>query len=192
MMSGDQLATLCLEELNNPQPSLLVARVIKNNDLWQKLNESLNSGVFNGRVDGVGEKIVKLQECHQLLQVAVLAEGEKKSTEEERRLQQIEEELLLREYVTVYLQFYDKYSGVSNPFNKTVQDLTELYSEFMEYFFQLNPQPIYGLIKDKAITSSDNLFKEHYYTQSVDASFIHKPKDATTCYDDDWARPFYE
>ncbi|KTC83558.1 hypothetical protein [Legionella cincinnatiensis] len=104
-----------------------------------------------------------------------------------------EEKLALREHVAAYLQFYDKYSGGNNPFNKTYQELVELYPDFMEYFFQLNPhQPKSDLIKNQAMASSDNLFKEHYYTKSIDASFISRAKEATTCYDDEWARPFYE
>ncbi|WP_115707844.1 hypothetical protein [Legionella sainthelensi] len=104
-----------------------------------------------------------------------------------------EEKLALQEHVTAYLQFYEKHSGSDNPFNKTHQELVALYPEFMEYFVQLNPHhPTFDSIKDKVIASSDNLFKEHYYTKSIDASFIHRMKEATTCYDDDWARPFYE
>ncbi len=110
-----------------------------------------------------------------------------------QKLDDTEEKLALQEYITAYLQFYDKYSGVDNPFNKTLQELVELHPEFMEYFFQLNPQHSKsGLMSEHAIIASDNLFKEHYYTQSLDDSLSHRSKEAITCYDDDWARPCYE
>ncbi len=104
-----------------------------------------------------------------------------------------EEKLALQEYVAIYLQYYDQYSGADNPFNKTLQELVELYPEFMEYFFQLNPQQSRsGSMKDAAIIASDNIFKDHYYTQSLDTSSLHGPKVAITCYDDEWARPCYD
>ncbi|KGP62886.1 hypothetical protein EP47_07740 [Legionella norrlandica] len=102
-----------------------------------------------------------------------------------------EEKLALQEYVKVYLQFYEEYSGTDNPFNKTLQEIAELHPEFMGYFSQLNPQHAQSnLIKD--IIACDNLFKEHYYTRSLSTSLLSKPKEAITFYDDEWARPVYE
>ncbi|WP_233593674.1 hypothetical protein [Legionella qingyii] len=110
-----------------------------------------------------------------------------------QKLDDNKEKLAIQEYVSIYLQFYNKYSVSDNPFNKPLQELVALHPEFMEYFFQLNPQHAKSiLMKDETIMTSDNLFKEHYYTQSLDDSLSHRAKVAITCHEDDWARPFYE
>ncbi|WP_454785519.1 hypothetical protein [Legionella sp. WA2024007413] len=104
-----------------------------------------------------------------------------------------DEQLALREYVTAYLEFYAKHSGIDNPFNNTLQKLVELHPEFMGYFFQSNPQePKADLMKDRAVIASDDLFKKHYYTQSLDELISHRAKEAVTYYDDDWAKPIYD
>ena len=70
-MSGDQLATICLEELNLPNPSSLVTRIIKNDELWQRVDTSfLNSDVFINRLDSPLAKIEKIREWRQVLQIS--------------------------------------------------------------------------------------------------------------------------
>ncbi|MBI2786371.1 MAG: LepB GTPase-activating domain-containing protein [Legionella longbeachae] len=66
-MTGDQLATICFEELNNPQPSALIARILKNDSLWNKLSDSLNGEEFIKRIDSPKEKISKINEWRRLL-----------------------------------------------------------------------------------------------------------------------------
>ena len=69
-MSGDQLATICLEELNAAQPSRLITRILKSEDYWNKIELSLQRCKSKDREDGVGEKIQKLQVWYQLLRVS--------------------------------------------------------------------------------------------------------------------------
>lgn len=63
-MSGAQLATICLEELNSPNPSLLVKRIIQNQELWKRLDESLNTSVkeLDKRKDNIKEKMMTLRQ----------------------------------------------------------------------------------------------------------------------------------
>jgi hypothetical protein len=104
-----------------------------------------------------------------------------------------EEKLALRHYVTAYLQFYNKYSGSSNPFTQTFQELAELHPTFMTHFLTLNPQSERdGLMGDAAMMKIDHVFKEHYYTQSLNDAELARPKVATTFYEDPWARPNYD
>ncbi|MCW8444742.1 hypothetical protein OQJ05_11845 [Fluoribacter gormanii] len=80
-----------------------------------------------------------------------------------QKLDDNKEKSALKEYVAAYLQFYDTYSGIDNPFNKTHQELVGRHPEFMEYFFQFNPQYAKSvLVKDLAVIATDNQFKEHY------------------------------
>ncbi|AWN75732.1 TPA: hypothetical protein ACTUT5_001918 [Legionella anisa] len=104
-----------------------------------------------------------------------------------------EEKTALYACVTAYLEFYDKFSGSGNPFNKSFSELLTLYPEFMENFFQSNHVTSkIGLMKDFFLSSSGNSFKEHPYTKIIDASYIHRAKESTTCDEDDWAKPGYD
>ncbi|HAT8178314.1 TPA: hypothetical protein JA361_02310 [Legionella pneumophila] len=104
-----------------------------------------------------------------------------------------EEQVALRAYAIGYLDFYAKFSSCNNPFNKSLAELVELYPEFMEKFLQSSHlSSKTGLMKDIVLNSSDNLFKEHPYTKSIDASYIHRVKESTTCDEDDWAKPVYD
>lgn len=67
-LNGHQLATLCLEELNNRTPSVLIKRVLKNKILWQRMEQALASGVFDGRLDEPQMKIKTLHQWHELVQ----------------------------------------------------------------------------------------------------------------------------
>jgi effector protein B len=66
-LTADQLATICLEELNAPTPSHLVHTILTNKDLWSKVQLALETGQFNARLDAPVDKIKKLHEWHQLL-----------------------------------------------------------------------------------------------------------------------------
>ncbi|HHF7375476.1 hypothetical protein [Legionella bozemanae] len=104
-----------------------------------------------------------------------------------------EERIALRAYTTAYLEFYTKFSGSSNPFNKSLSELDKLYPEFMENFFQSNRITAkIGMLTDLVLSSSDNLFKEHPYTKIIDASYIYRIKESTTCDEDDWAKSVYD
>ncbi|HBP6869323.1 TPA: hypothetical protein L6E32_001130 [Legionella pneumophila] len=104
-----------------------------------------------------------------------------------------EEKIALRAYAIRYLDFYSKFGSCNNPFNKSLAQLVELYPEFMSNFLQSSHlSSKTGLMKDILLNSSDNLFKEHPYTQSIDASYIFRVKESTTCYEDDWAKPVYD
>ncbi|MCE0724762.1 MULTISPECIES: hypothetical protein [Legionella] len=104
-----------------------------------------------------------------------------------------EEKIVLSAYATAYLEFYGKFSGSGNPFNKSFAELLDLYPEFMENFFQSNHIiSKIGLMKDFVLSSSGNLFKTHPYTKIIDASYIHRIKESTTCLEDDWAKPAYD
>ncbi|KTD56445.1 LepB GTPase-activating domain-containing protein [Legionella shakespearei] len=69
-MTGDQLATLCLEELNHPMPSPLIERIIKNDALWHRVNEAFNTGEFNGRIDDPVAKITRIRQWQHLLNLS--------------------------------------------------------------------------------------------------------------------------
>lgn len=66
-MTGDQLATICLEELNSSDASPLVERIIKNDRLWYRMDESFETGVYNSRLDGSVEKIAALRDNRALI-----------------------------------------------------------------------------------------------------------------------------
>ncbi|MCW8418202.1 hypothetical protein OQJ18_06790 [Fluoribacter dumoffii] len=113
----------------------------------------------------------------------------KKYTQEIEKEEEIND---LGSYTRAYLEFYDQYSGNNNPFNKSISELFALYPEFMNNFFQSNPEiPKTGLLKDLVLSSSETLFNKHPYTKIIDASYIHRDKEGTTCYEDDWAKPIY-
>ncbi|AAU26288.1 TPA: lpg0181 family Dot/Icm T4SS effector [Legionella pneumophila] len=104
-----------------------------------------------------------------------------------------EEQIALRTYAIRYLDFYAKFCGCDNPFDKTIAQLSELYPEFMSNFLQSSHfSSKTGLMKEIVVNSLDNLFKEHPYTKSIDASYIYRVKESTTCYEDDWAKPVYD
>ncbi|WP_275940992.1 LepB GTPase-activating domain-containing protein [Legionella antarctica] len=67
-MNENQLATICLEEMNTPITSPLIIRILQNEMLWKKIETSFFSGVFNARMDNPLEKITKIVKWHQLLQ----------------------------------------------------------------------------------------------------------------------------
>lgn len=60
-LTGDQLLTICLEELNIEQSSPLVDRIVANDMIWQRMESSMNTDVFIGRKDNFKEKIEKLR-----------------------------------------------------------------------------------------------------------------------------------
>ena len=110
-----------------------------------------------------------------------------------RKLDDEKEQLALQAYVKVYLDFYDKYSGTNNPFNKTLGELNTLYPEFMKYFAQFNSQddPT-TLMRDKAMSASAAVFREHCYTRSLGMSPPKESEEIVTCYEDPWAKPNYD
>ncbi len=103
-----------------------------------------------------------------------------------------EEKIALRAYTTAYLEFYAKFSGSDNPFNKSLMELFKLYPEFMGNFFQSNQVTSKVVTMKDLVLSSDNLFKEHPYTKNINASYIYRIKESTTCDEDDWAKPIYD
>lgn len=70
LMTGEQLATLCLEELNHPMPSPLIERIIKNNLLWNQVSEAFDTKKFDDRLDTPVEKILKIRQWHHLLHLS--------------------------------------------------------------------------------------------------------------------------
>ncbi|MBL7481329.1 LepB GTPase-activating domain-containing protein [Legionella bononiensis] len=68
-MTGDQLATIYLEEMNEVVPSQLIVRIIKNDTLWHRMNQAFDSGVYNPRLDSPKEKIAKAREWRQLFEI---------------------------------------------------------------------------------------------------------------------------
>lgn len=104
-----------------------------------------------------------------------------------------EEQLALQDFVNTYLLFYEKYGASKNPFNKTIQELLELHPAFMQRFLELNPQlDQHTLMKDLAMMTAGNLFKEHDYTRSLGDVELSQPTAPITFYDDPWARPNYD
>ncbi len=78
-MAGVQLATICFEELNHSEPSVLLVRIVNDDALWGKLAESWNQ-LFVGRLDGPQEKVAKLQLWRNLLlekDLTKIPEGDK-------------------------------------------------------------------------------------------------------------------
>ncbi|WP_419420161.1 LepB GTPase-activating domain-containing protein [Legionella sp. D16C41] len=64
LMNGEQLVTICLEELNATAPSALIMRIIKNNALWDKVEQAYSEGSFNARIDNPQIKMASLQQWH--------------------------------------------------------------------------------------------------------------------------------
>ncbi|WP_241972266.1 LepB GTPase-activating domain-containing protein [Legionella cherrii] len=60
-MNGVQLATICLEELNAASPSILVNRIMKNQALWQTIDQALQNETLTNRKD-VENKIITLRQ----------------------------------------------------------------------------------------------------------------------------------
>lgn len=75
-MSGYQLATICLEELNEHRPSPLIERILSNKELWKRIDSAFESGAFKGRMDNPIGKIAVIREWHQLLQISAKRTGE--------------------------------------------------------------------------------------------------------------------
>ncbi|WED42750.1 LepB GTPase-activating domain-containing protein [Legionella cardiaca] len=63
-MNGAQLATICLEELNDVEPSALLFRIIKNTSQWELMEKAFTQqeNVFLARVDNAKDKIGELRE----------------------------------------------------------------------------------------------------------------------------------
>jgi hypothetical protein len=61
-MSGDQLVTICFEELNAHNPSSLLARIVKNDVLWERMDNAYRSAAsaFNMRADQPRKKMAQL------------------------------------------------------------------------------------------------------------------------------------
>ena len=68
-MSGDQLATIYLEEMNDFVPSRLIVRIIRNDTLWHRMNQAFDCGAYNPRLDSPMEKIAKAREWRQLFEI---------------------------------------------------------------------------------------------------------------------------
>lgn len=62
-MNGDQLATISLEELNATHPSSLITRIITNDKLWERMDNSFKTQVeeFRRRKDNALNKIATLR-----------------------------------------------------------------------------------------------------------------------------------
>ncbi|MCW8400597.1 LepB GTPase-activating domain-containing protein [Legionella sp. PATHC038] len=60
-MNGVQLATICLEELNATSPSILVNRIMKDQALWQTIDQGLQNEAFTKHKD-VENKIITLRQ----------------------------------------------------------------------------------------------------------------------------------
>lgn len=67
VMTGDQLATICLEELNSSVASSLVERIIKNDKLWYRMDDAFESGAYNSRLDEARGKILTLRNTRALI-----------------------------------------------------------------------------------------------------------------------------
>ncbi|MCE3045293.1 LepB GTPase-activating domain-containing protein [Legionella sp. 16cNR16C] len=59
-LSGDQLATICLEELNARKVSSLLTRIVSNDELYLKVQAALSKDVFTKRVDSPAGKTAEL------------------------------------------------------------------------------------------------------------------------------------
>lgn len=91
VMSGDQLATLCLEELNAPHPSRLIMRILKNDRLWHEVDGSLSSDVFQGREDNLVEKKNKIYQWRQLVHMTTIMQLENEAQLNQGFAQQLTE-----------------------------------------------------------------------------------------------------
>ena len=94
-MSGDQLVSIALEEINYEHPTPLLLRIFKSETLWQRINVAFNSGAFDNRTDQPREKFVKLNERRKLLLPFL---------EVERELEQHKAKLVEAEKILVALQ----------------------------------------------------------------------------------------
>ncbi|KTD78819.1 hypothetical protein [Legionella waltersii] len=108
------------------------------------------------------------------------------------KLSEPEEKISLRDFVTQYLRYYDRYGAENNPFKRTLQELTDQYAEYMEYFLRLTPQlSMTKSMREISLTDAENILANHFYTHSIDVS-THKAKTATTYLEDEWARPMFD
>lgn len=80
-MSGDQLATICLEELNPRRPTSLIVRILKNEALWLRLDVSLKQTSFTGRLDNPQEKIACLYQWREVLHTTTVLHQNNELTE---------------------------------------------------------------------------------------------------------------
>ncbi|MGQ3887937.1 LepB GTPase-activating domain-containing protein [Legionella sp. CNM-1927-20] len=62
LMNGEQLVTICLEELYATKPSLLLERLFKRDDLWEKIERAYEEGNFSARVDNPQAKMRLLKQ----------------------------------------------------------------------------------------------------------------------------------
>ncbi|EHL30787.1 LepB GTPase-activating domain-containing protein [Legionella drancourtii] len=90
-MSGDQLATICFEELNAPHPSRLIMRILKSDSLWQEVDDSLNGDAFMGRQDDICEKRNKICQWRQLVQMTTAMQLENEAQVRDGFAQQLKE-----------------------------------------------------------------------------------------------------
>lgn len=83
-MTGDQLATICLEELNSPVPTPLIERIISNHELWLLVDTSFKrSKEFKGRLDDVSKKIETLHQWHTLVKISTESHSKQVQTLEQ-------------------------------------------------------------------------------------------------------------
>lgn len=66
-MHSHQLITICLEELYSSDPSPLVARIIKNDRLWERVERGYSQEIFSHRADNPQRKFAQLKQWHNAL-----------------------------------------------------------------------------------------------------------------------------
>ncbi|RUR18529.1 hypothetical protein ELY21_07450 [Legionella sp. km535] len=109
-MTGDQLATIYLEEMNGFVPNPLIIRIIKNDALWLRMSQSFNTAVFNPRLDNPVEKITKAHEWRQLFEALPSEDPEKINSlmqqinEQESHSTQLNEQILTLQTANTELQ----------------------------------------------------------------------------------------
>lgn len=85
--SGDQLVTICLEELESRELSEALVIILTDTALWLKVERSLQSDVFNGRTDNFE---YKKEQLYLLREGVVIANTEEKHYKEQYKLIQAE------------------------------------------------------------------------------------------------------
>ncbi|STX50422.1 LepB protein [Legionella busanensis] len=149
LMNGDQLVTICLEELNATKPSNLVGRLIKRDDVWQKIESAYVEGNFSDRVDNPQGKMKSLRQWRQAFLEFQL---QKNNFDKAEKLDKTEVvfELLTLGYEELP-DFLQKDEEISDAFNQRKELLNswQLYLNTEERFLKAN------LVKDRVTTYSD-------------------------------------
>lgn len=133
-MNGKQLITLCFEEMNSENPGNVIARIIKNSTLAERITSAYTKEDFGGRVDNPAQKFELIQSWYLLatkFQAVKFAFEAESSYEQKNALLQSLESL-----------FVDLPDCLKIEEKQTIDNAKLKVQEWETYLYQLNEKDI--------------------------------------------------